>query len=43
MKKQLYDSPKIKVLSFQFEAFVCQSGDTGVGFDQPGMEEGGDL
>lgn len=42
MKKQLYDSPKIKVLSFQFETFVCQSGGTG-GFDQPGLEEGGDL
>jgi len=41
MKKQLYDSPKIKVLSFQFEAFVCQSGGTG-GFDND-MEEGGNL
>jgi hypothetical protein len=39
MKKQLYDSPKIKVLSFQFEAFVCQSGT----FEQPGLEEGGEL
>lgn len=40
MKKQLYDSPKIKVLSYQFEAIVCVGSS---GFDQPGPEEGGDL
>jgi len=40
MKKQLYDSPKIKVLSFHFEATVCVGSG---GFDQQGPEEGGDL
>ena len=41
MKKQLYDSPKIKVLSLKLEAFVCVP--TSSGFDQPGPEEGEDL
>lgn len=41
MKKELYDSPKIKVLSYQFEAIVCGSP---TGFDgDGGYEEGGYL
>lgn len=39
MKKELYVSPEIKVLSFQFEAIVCGSG----GFEKPGLEDDGEL
>lgn len=44
MKKQLYYSPKIKVLSFQFEAIVCTSPGGSAGFGDEGeIGEGGDL
>lgn len=43
MKKELYVSPEIKVLSFHFEAIVCGSPET-TGFDDDGeIGNGGDL
>ena len=44
MKKQLYVSPKTEVLSFQVEAIICQSPQSGAfGDEGGGMGEGGSL
>lgn len=42
MKKELYVSPEIKVLSFHFEAIVCVVSPTSSGFDEE-IGDGGDL
>ena len=44
MKKELYVSPEIKVLSFHFEAIVCVGSPQDTGFGDGGeIGDGGDL